>query len=53
VFLTRAFPSCFDTIAVPRDPFATAQAPGGKKVEAGNHYVSFISNILLYLLNRL
>jgi uncharacterized membrane protein len=30
-----------------------AQAPGGKKVEVGNHYVSFIKNILLYFLGRL
>ena len=31
----------------------TAQAPGGRKVEVGNHYVSFIKNILLYFLGRL
>jgi len=31
----------------------TAQAPGGRKIEVGNHYVSFIKNILLYFLKRL
>ena len=31
----------------------TAQAPGGRKVEVGNHYISFIKNILLYFLGRL
>ena len=28
----------------------TAQAPGGKKIEVGNHYVSFTRNLLLYFL---
>jgi len=31
----------------------TAQAPGGRKVEVGNHYVGFLRNILLYFLKRL
>jgi uncharacterized membrane protein len=31
----------------------TAQTPGGRKVEVGNHYVSFIQNILFYFLRRL
>jgi uncharacterized membrane protein len=31
----------------------TAQAPGGRRIEAGNYYASFIRNILLYFLNRL
>ncbi len=31
----------------------TAQAPGGRKVEVGKHYVAFIKNILLYFLGRL
>jgi len=31
----------------------TAQAPGGRKIEVGNHYLSFIRNILLYFLKRL
>ena len=30
----------------------TAQATGGKKVEVGNYYVSFIRNILDYFLGR-
>ena len=31
----------------------TAQAPGGRKIEVGNHYVGFLRNILLYFLKRL
>jgi len=31
----------------------TAQTPGGRKVEVGNHYVSFVQNILFYFLGRL
>jgi len=31
----------------------TAQTPGGRKVEVGNHYVSFLKNILFYFLKRL
>jgi uncharacterized membrane protein len=31
----------------------TAQTPGGKKIEVGNHYVAFIRNILRYFLRRM
>jgi uncharacterized membrane protein len=31
----------------------TTQAPGGREIEVGNHYVSFLRNILLYFLKRL
>jgi len=31
----------------------TAQATGGKKVEVGNHYISFIRNILGYFLGKM
>jgi uncharacterized membrane protein len=31
----------------------TAQTPGGRKIEVGNHYVSFVQNILFYFLKRL
>jgi hypothetical protein len=30
-----------------------AQTPGGRKIEVGNHYVSFVQNILFYFLGRL
>ncbi len=29
----------------------TAQAPGGRKIEVGGHYISFIRNLLLHFLN--
>ncbi len=28
----------------------TAQAPGGRKIEVGNHYIAFIRNLLLHFL---
>jgi uncharacterized membrane protein len=31
----------------------TAQAPGGRKIEVGNHYVSFVRNILFFFLKSL
>jgi hypothetical protein len=35
------------------DERVTAQTPWGRKIEVGNHYVSFLRNILLYFLKRL